>query len=106
MTQEQFETFWSLYDNKIDRAKSQKKFLALDPKLYDQIISGVEKYKTSRDYLEGFKMGPYKFLHNERWNDDWKPFTPSPAQNGKTRQNTSRPQSGQVSTTGSADLIV
>lgn len=81
-----FETFWDLYDNKLDRKKCFDLFVKLDLKTIDKIIEVVPNYvkitttnKTNTNGLK-FRKNPKTWLYGECWNDEIKAIE-KPTQN-------------------------
>jgi hypothetical protein len=73
-----FETFWNLYDNKLDRKKCFDLFIKLDLQTIDKIIEVVPNYvkitttdKTNTNGLK-FRKNPKTWLYGECWNDEIK----------------------------------
>lgn len=66
-----FEKFWASYPLKVGKAAAKR--LWDRKKLGDQllgILSGIEKYRNSKQWREGFIPNPMTFLNQERWNDE------------------------------------
>lgn len=73
----QFEHFWSLYPRKEGKKKAQQAWEKINPdaKLNDLILKGLEKYKTSDQWVKdkgAFVPHPTTWLNGERWNDEIK----------------------------------
>ena len=66
---ENFETFWSLYDKKVERTKCEKLWFKINPEAYEIILTHVELYvKSTPD--KKFRKNPDTYLRNQCWNDE------------------------------------
>jgi hypothetical protein len=71
-----FERFWDLFDNKVDRFNSEKKFMKLDLPVIEKIIDVVPLYTstttTDKKNPKGltFRKNPLTWLNGECWNDE------------------------------------
>ena len=64
-----FEDFWNLYDKKVGKPGTEKKWNKLLQVTKEQIISHVTAYvKANPD--KNFRKDPLKYLNNESWNDE------------------------------------
>jgi len=64
-----FESFWNLYDKKVDRKKCEQKFKKLKHKDVDKIFSTVELYIKANPDKE-FRKNPLTYLNGECWMDE------------------------------------
>ncbi len=69
-----FDRFWSAYPNKVKKPNALKAFTKINPDdaLTDAIIAGVERYKTTRKWLDDggeFIPHPATFLNARQWED-------------------------------------
>lgn len=66
---ENFETFWNLYDKKVERSSCEKKWKKINPDSYSLIFTHVEKYvKATPD--KQYRKNPETYLNNQCWNDE------------------------------------
>jgi len=64
-----FERWWNMYDKKVSRAKTEKKFLSLKSALHNDILSHTKEYvKSTPD--KAFRKNPLTYLNNECWEDE------------------------------------
>jgi phage replication O-like protein O len=64
-----FERWWDMYDKKVSRAKTEKKFLSLKSALYNDILSHTKEYvKSTPDKV--YRKNPLTYLNNECWEDE------------------------------------
>lgn len=70
---EMFSAFYEAYGNKKSRKAAEKAFFKIRPdeELFQQIMSGVEKYHQSRKWREGYRKEPATWLNGECWNDEY-----------------------------------
>lgn len=66
---ENFETFWSLYDKKVERSSCEKKWKKINPDSYSLIFAHVEEYVKSTPDKQ-FRKNPETYLNNQCWNDE------------------------------------
>jgi len=72
MSLQDFEIFWNMYPNKVNRKKALEKFLKLNSSLLDAILSGLKAAISSPDWTkDGGKYVPHPttWINGERWND-------------------------------------
>jgi phage replication O-like protein O len=64
-----FEAFYSPYPKKVNKLEAVKAFIKLNPDadLLAEIISGIERCKKSRDWVEGYIPNPATFLNKGGW---------------------------------------
>jgi hypothetical protein len=74
-----FETFWDLYQKKIDRAKCFKKFSKLKEKEQDAILLNVRPYVLANPETQ-YRKNPLTYLNGRCWEDEI-------IENQKTKQN-------------------
>jgi len=67
-----FEQFWNLYNKKVDKKKTEQKWIKLDIETMEKIISIVPDY-VKVHHEERYRKHPTTFLNNESWNDELKP---------------------------------
>ena len=78
--QNHFDTFWSIYPKKRSKGAAEKAWAKIKPdeQLMEQIISALERAKTSADWQkDGGQFIPYPatWLNAKGWEDD---YTPAP----------------------------
>lgn len=79
--EEQFESFWNLYDKKKSRPDAEKKFkAALKKDTFENITAGLEKYIKARGVDAQYWKNPSTWLHNECWKDEHTQTNQQPAQ--------------------------
>ena len=66
-----FETFWNLYDKKVDRKKSFDKWKRLKESERDQIIEKTPDYVKHHSEIK-YRKNPVTFLNNRSWEDEIK----------------------------------
>lgn len=64
-----FDQFWTLYNKKIGRAKSEKLWSKIKPIEYEKILSHAAQYVTATPDKQ-FRKNPETYLRNECWNDE------------------------------------
>lgn len=64
-----FDTFWSLYDKKVDRDKCLKKWDKLNESDKEKIIEHIPKYKQAQPE-KLYRKNPATYLNNNSWNDE------------------------------------
>lgn len=64
-----FDVFWNLYDKKVDKVKSEKKWIKLTNEEREKIISFIPLYKKSQPDVK-YRKNPITFFNNESWNDE------------------------------------
>ena len=64
-----FDKFWEIYDKKVDRKKTEKKFLALSKKEIDAIFNHLPSYLHSTPDKK-YRKNPLTYLNSESWNDE------------------------------------
>jgi hypothetical protein len=67
-----FERFWNLYNKKVDKKKTEQKWMKLDIETMEKIIAIVPDY-VKVHHEERYRKHPATFLNNESWNDELKP---------------------------------
>jgi hypothetical protein len=67
-----FDRFWNLYNKKVDKKKTEQKWMKLDIETMEKIISIVPDY-VKVHHEEKYRKHPTTFLNNESWNDELKP---------------------------------
>jgi hypothetical protein len=66
---EEFEKFWNMYDKKVDRKKSEKKFIKLKKSDIEKIFETLPAYiKSTPD--KQYRKNPSTYLNNQSWNDE------------------------------------
>ena len=63
-----FEKFWDLYDKKVDRKNTEKKYANVSEADRQKIFSHIPKYKLSTPDPK-YRKNPDTYLNNESWND-------------------------------------
>lgn len=66
---ENFETFWTLYDKKVERASCERKWRKLKPDIYELIFDHVERYVKSTPDKQ-YRKNPETYLNGCCWNDE------------------------------------
>jgi hypothetical protein len=69
-----FETFWNLYDKKVERKSCYNKFIKLDLKVIEKIINVVPFYVKSTPDVK-YRKNPETWINGECWNDEIKDST-------------------------------
>lgn len=65
----EFESFWKMYDKKVNRIKCEKLWQKINPDSYNIIITHVADYvKSTPD--KKFRKDPGTYLYNQCWNDE------------------------------------
>jgi hypothetical protein len=68
----QFEEFWNLYNKKIGRAETEKKFvLALKKVSFEKLTEGLKNYISKRGNDSQFWKNPATWLHQQCWQDEY-----------------------------------
>ena len=75
-----FKKFWALYPRKKSKGNAENSWAKLKPteQLQDRIFDGLERAKTSADWLkEGGQFIPYpaSWLNAKGWEDEYRPPT-------------------------------
>lgn len=73
-----FQSWWDLYDKKVDRHDCEALWGKLSPKgeaLYVAIMQGTERFLGWDRVKRGFKLDPIRFLKRRRWQDEGEPKT-------------------------------
>jgi hypothetical protein len=65
----EFDLFWDLYEKKVNRVKSEKKWLSLKDKEREAIIDFIPRYKKNQPDPQ-FRKDPMTFLNNRSWEDE------------------------------------
>lgn len=65
----EFEEFWNLYDKKVGRPKSEKKWKKLKPEEREAIMAFIPKYKQAEPNKK-FRQNPQTFFNNRTWEDE------------------------------------
>lgn len=66
-----FETFWNLYDKKVERKSCYNKFMKLDLQVIQKIINVVPFYVKSTPEVK-YRKNPETWINGECWNDEIK----------------------------------
>lgn len=66
---ENFNLFWDLYDKKVGKPKSEKKWSKLSIKDQQEILDYIPKYKASQPDKK-YRKNPETFLNNRSWEDE------------------------------------
>jgi hypothetical protein len=70
----QFESFWNLYDKKVSRADTEKKFKAsLKKDTIENIMTGLNNYIKTRSAESQYWKNPTTWLNQECWKDEYIP---------------------------------
>jgi len=64
-----FEDFWNLYDKKINKLDTEKKWNKLKQDVKELIIEHVTQY-VAENTDKKFRRDPLTYLNNESWNDE------------------------------------
>jgi hypothetical protein len=64
-----FDTFWEMYGKKEDRRKCEKKWVSIDEKLHEKILTVLPAYIAKTPELK-FRKNPLTWLNGECWNDE------------------------------------
>lgn len=64
-----FEFFWELYDKKVDRLKSEKKWNGLSEEAKEAIMGYLPKYKEAQP-VKKYRKNPITFFNNRSWEDE------------------------------------
>ncbi len=69
---QEFEKFWKSYPRKIDKTLAWEAWKKLDPDEEDisLIMEGVEKWKKSETWNQGYIIYAERFLKRRKWEDD------------------------------------
>lgn len=73
-----FEQFWNLYPKKVERLKSQQKWLKISYELQLKIIDDIPRRIFGKQWKEGYIPNPTTYLNGERWNDEIIPVKNNP----------------------------
>ena len=72
ITSDAFNEFWEAYPKKVDKKKSQAKFMKLKPAIQKLAVENVKaRAKSDQQWTEGFAPNPTTYLNGERWDDEW-----------------------------------
>ena len=66
---ESFETFWNLYDKKVDRVVCEKKWAKIKPSLHDTIFDHVKRYVAATPDKQ-IRKNPETYLNREAWENE------------------------------------
>ena len=81
LIENQFESFWNLYDKKKSRPDAEKKFkAALKKDTFENIVAGLEKYIKARGTDAQYWKHPSTWLNQECWKDEYTQPNQQPAQ--------------------------
>ena len=75
MSEKDFDIFWELYPNKVNKSKAKKKFLNIKKDKLDNILDSIKKYKLSDQWKKEngkFIPHPTTWLNGERWEDEFR----------------------------------
>lgn len=64
-----FESFWDLYDKKVDKDACKKKFLKLDLSVIGKILQVVPSYVTTTPDKQ-YRKNPETWINNKCWDDE------------------------------------
>ena len=64
-----FETFWTLYDKKIDRKKCETAWKRIKKSLHDTIFNHVREYVASTPDVR-YRKNPLSYLHANAWENE------------------------------------
>jgi len=64
-----FEDFWELYDKKVDKVATEKKWGKLTQEEKEQAIEYIPQYKLSEPD-KTFRKNPLTFINNKSWNNE------------------------------------
>lgn len=64
-----FETFWNLYDKKIEKDKCESKWNKLSNKDREDIINHIPKYKLATPDKQ-YRKNPETYFNNKTWRDE------------------------------------
>ncbi len=73
MSKSQFAEFWQAYPRKMKRKVAERKYLLLDKRLHDKILSALEEFKDTEEWQEEggqYIPHPSTWLNQERWEDE------------------------------------
>lgn len=65
-----FEDFWNLYPKKVEKKKTQLKWIRLNEKDKELIMADLPNRIKSDSWQKGFILNPMTYLNGERWNDE------------------------------------
>jgi hypothetical protein len=65
-----FDQFWDLYDKKIGKKKSKKKWKALSETDQKKVMEFIPKYKSYQPDSE-YRKNPLTFFNNRSWEDEY-----------------------------------
>ena len=87
VTPTDFDVFWAAYPVKEGKGKALEQWrrLGVSGNVFDEILTGLNRWRASDRWARGFIAHPATWLHQRRWEDD-----PSPArahQTGRSREN-------------------
>ena len=80
-----FESFWNIYDKKVDKNKVRAKWEKLSEADRQSALAYIPKYKEAQPD-KNFRKNPETFLNNRSWENE---LIPSVKPNGKTNPTTS-----------------
>ncbi|MCX6761027.1 MAG: DUF4373 domain-containing protein [Candidatus Nealsonbacteria bacterium] len=64
-----FDEFWNLYDKKVGKSKSEKKWDKLSLEVQKKILEYIPNYKAAKPDKQ-FRKDPTTFFNNESWEDE------------------------------------
>jgi hypothetical protein len=64
-----FDTFWTLYNKKKNKAGCLKAWAKISPEIYSDILAHVGKYITATPNKK-YRLNPFRYLSEERWTDE------------------------------------
>lgn len=64
-----FESFWNLYDKKVERDACKKKFLKLDLPVIEKILQVVPNYVSTTPDKQ-YRKNPETWINNKCWDDE------------------------------------
>lgn len=64
-----FNTFWRIYDKKLEVVRCEKLFMSLSVEKINRILEVVQEYVNSKPDKQ-FRKNPITWLSNESWNDE------------------------------------
>lgn len=66
---ESFETFWTLYDKKVDRKKCETAWKRIKKSLHDTIFNHVRQYVESTPNPQ-YRKNPLSYIHANAWENE------------------------------------
>ena len=70
-----FESFWNLYDKKVEKDACKKKFLKLDLPVIEKILQVVPNYVSTTPDKQ-YRKNPETWINNKCWDDELIPYKP------------------------------